>query len=106
MSAEPEPVPTTAEEAAEVFRCSALACALSGRACGLRHAQTMRRARGEQVRAGEDVGRRDACYRCPAGAARVRLLELASVSLWRAPRPSARENHLDYLPPRWGGWGI
>lgn len=92
----PQPIPTTAAEAAEPFRCIALACALAGRACGLRHAETTRKP------AGGEGARRDACFGCPAGAARMALLDLAAKPAWRPPRPSRRESYLNLPPPR--GW--
>jgi hypothetical protein len=103
MTAAPEPIPSTPEAAAEAFRCGALACTLSGQACGRRHAQTMARGGAERWSHAGNGGRRDACVRCPAGAARVELLGIDAGRKWAPPVKSARPSYLS-LPPPPKGW--
>lgn len=100
MTAEPEAIPCTPEAAAEAFRCGALACTLSGTSCGRRHAQTMTRAAAEKWSHAGNGGRRDACVRCPAGAARVELLGIAPGRKWAPPVKSKRESYINHPPPR------
>lgn len=101
MTTEPEAIPATPEAAAAQFRCGALACTLSGAACGKRHAQTVERAAREKwSHSGNATTRRDACHRCPAGAARVELLGIDAGRKWAPPVKSRRESYLNHPPPR------
>ena len=81
-------VPETQEEAAARFVCPPTTCTLSGRACAMRYRSHARFARAK-TRA--EVRARDAlaispCCRCPAGAARLELLDLPP----RRQRPDDR----------------
>jgi hypothetical protein len=108
-----EPVPATATEAAEVFRCAALSARLSGATCGVMHRGAVRKAehaaaarkRAGGPNTGRTLDEMGACVRCEAGAARAELLGVGEPRRWN-PSAKRRPDYRELPVPRIAfGWG-